>query len=243
MQRRAVQCNISLLFLFFCAVVSAESNQNSIFHVSGTVLLFGSPIGAKWVMFEGPLQKSVKVSQDGHYEADLPLGVWRVAVTASATSGMKQGSRLSHPRVFRVSKSTNVVIDLYTNGVGCGGVIIVTADGTPPTPEEEEQKDEGCQGREFFPLPSDDGVPFEVVVGGRGPRSCSRDHENRADCEREFGTYNLLTVYADKVTFTPFPRGGLLEAEGNVVIHEGSRESHKTSSRFLLVDGQALEAY
>jgi hypothetical protein len=49
MQRRAVQCAFSLLVLLFCAVVSAESNQNSIFHVSGTVLLFGIPIGANWV--------------------------------------------------------------------------------------------------------------------------------------------------------------------------------------------------
>ena len=149
------------------------------------------------------------------------------------------------PRLRRRRINIWVRIDIVCNGASWGLASGFIPPGAAPggIEKEEEQKDEGCQGREFFPLPSDDGIPFEVVVGGRGLRSCSRTHENRAACEREFGTYNLLTVYADKVTFTPFPRGGLLEAEGNVVIHEGSRESHKTSSRFLLVDGQALEAY
>lgn len=250
-QRPAKQRVLLVLFLFSCATVSAQSGRRSTFHISGTVTRLGSPIVTRlgsftndhWVVFEGPSQASVRFDPSGHYEADLPLGVWKVAVTPSSTSRIEQHPRLSHPRVFRVTRPMNVVIDLYVNAVGCGGVHIVTPDGRPPTAEEEEHKNEGCQGREFFPLPSDDGVPFEVVIGGRAHHLCSLLHENRAACEREFGTFNLLTVYADKVTFTPFPKGGLLEAKGNVVVLDGSREYHTTSVRFLIDDGRAVEAY
>jgi hypothetical protein len=192
------------------------------------------------VMFEGPSQKSVQADLTGYYEADLPLGVWKVAVTTISSLG--KTVRLSRPRVFRVTKPMNVTIDLYVNGVGCAGVRILTPDGRPPTPEEVEAKNEACQGREFFPLPSDDGVPFEVVIGGRRHDFCTLLHKGAA-CEREFGTYNLLTVYADKVTFSPFPNGGLLEAKGNAVVEDGGREYRKDSVRFLINDGQAVEAY
>jgi hypothetical protein len=233
-QRRIRQHVLFVLFLFFCATLSAQSDRRSTFHVSGTVTRLGSP------MKGNPI---VRIDPAGHYEADLPLGVWKVAVTDSSTSRIEQHPRLSHPRVFRVTKSIDLVIDLYVNAVGCGGVHIVTQDGRPPTAEEEEHKNESCQGREFFPLPSNDGVPFEVVIGGRAHQLCSFQRENRAACDREFGTYNLLTVYADKVTFIPFPQGGLLEGKGNVVVVDAGREFHRTSIRFLINDGEAVEAY
>jgi len=242
MQRRVMQPAFSVLALLFCTAMSAQSNRNSTFHVSGTVMLFGSPIGGERVVFEGPLQKSVDADGTGRYDADLPLGVWKVAVTTSSASGITEGDRLSHPRVFRVTEPMNLILDLYVNGVGCGGVVIATPDGRPPTPQQVEAKNEACQGRVFFPLPSDEGVPFEVVIGGRNHQLCSFQHDPAA-CEREFGTFNLLTVYADKVGFVRFPNGGLLEAKGHVVVQNGSRGYRKDSVRFLINDGQAFEAY
>ena len=234
-------------FLIFCTALSSQSDPRSTFHISGTVTRLGIPRGNDWVAFEGPSKTSVKADPAGHYEADLPLGVWKVGVT----DGITREWSLSHPRVFRVTKHMDVLIDLYVNAVGCGGVHIITRDGRPPTPEEEEQKNENCQGRAFFPLPSDDGVPFEVVLGGKNHSLCSSQIDILTACDREFGTYNLLTVYADRVTFTPFPkggpmevlRGGLLEAKGDVLVHDGEREYRRNSVRFLMSDGKAVEAY
>jgi len=243
MLRRPIQRGFSLVALLFCAAMSAQSNRSSTFHVSGTIMRFGSPVGNDRVAFEGPSQKSVRADPNGHYEADLPLGVWKVTVMTSFASGITESSRLSHPRVFRVTRPMNIHIDLYVNAVGCGGVMVITRDGGPPTPQDVEAKNEACQGRELFPMPSDDGVPFEIVIGGRNHVLCSIPHENRAACEREFGTFNLLTVYADKVGFTRFPNGALLEARGNVVVENGNREYRKDSARFLINNGQAVEAY
>jgi hypothetical protein len=204
--------------------------------------MFGSPSPSHWVTFEGTSKISVKADSTGHYEADLPLGVWTVAVVISSSTGTATSSLLSHPRVFRVTAPTEGVLDLYLNGVGCGGVTIITPHARPPTPEEVEQKNENCQGREFFPVPSDDGVPFEVVVG-RVPHFLCQSHKNRGACERQFATYNLLTLYADKVVFTPYPKGGFLEASGNVLIYEGGRKYRRNSMKFLTGNGQAVEAY
>jgi hypothetical protein len=239
MRRNTVPCGFSLVMLVCSAALSAQSNRSS-FHLSGTIMVFGNPAGNNTVTFEGPSQKSVQADLTGYYEAVLPLGIWKVAVTTISPSG--KTVHLSRPRVFRVTESMNVTIDLYVNGVGCAGVKILTPDGRPPTPQQLEAKNEACQGREFFPLPSDDGVPFEVVVGGRKHNLCSLRHEGPA-CEREFGTYNLLTVYADKVTFSPFPNGGLLEAKGNVVVEDGGRQYQQDSAGFLISGGQAVKAY
>ncbi len=87
------------------------------------------------------------------------------------------------------------------------------------------------------------GVPFEVVIG-RVPHSlCSSAHQNQEACDRQFATYNLLTVYADKVVFTRSPSGGLLEASGNVVVKNGNLEHHGDSENFFVGDGQAVAVY
>jgi hypothetical protein len=120
--------------------------------------------------------------------------------------------------------------------------MIVTDDGRPPTEEEVERKDESCAGQEFDSVPSNDGIPFEVIVGGpthgllgRLPLPGENDSGNRE--------FNLLTVRADKVVFTPYPDGGLLEARGDVVVNDGRREYRSNLIRFLNGNGQAVEAH
>jgi hypothetical protein len=70
-----------------------------------------------------------------------------------------------------------------------------------------------------------------------------QNHSRPAQFSREFGMYNLLAVQADNVVFTPSPSGGLLKASGNVVVNDGSRQIRRDSIRYLIGDGQAVEAY
>jgi len=100
------------------------------------------------VTFEGPSKTSVKADSVGHYEADLPFGVWTATATFSSSSEI-----LSHPRVFRATAPTNVAIDLYLNAIGCGGVKLITPDGRPPTLKEVERKNEGCQAEHYSLCP------------------------------------------------------------------------------------------
>ena len=86
-------------------------------------------------------------------------------------------------------------------------------------------------------------MPFELVVGRVPPALCSSLREDQTACERQFATYNLLTVYADKVVFTSYPVGGLLEASGNVVVKDELGEYHKDSASFFVGDGRVVPVY
>jgi hypothetical protein len=92
-------------------------------------------------------------------------------------------------------------------------------------------------------LPSDDAVPFEVVVGQVPPSLCSMMHADQKACERQFATYNLLTVYADKVVFTRYLGGGLLEASGNVVVKDDHGEYRRDLANFFIGGGRAVPVY
>ena len=180
----------------------------------------------------------MKADFGGHYETDLRLGVWKVAVTDSP-GPITKSSSLSRPRLFQVKAPGDVILDLFERIDRICTVSIGTPDDRPPTKDELERRGESCAGQEFFSVPSNEGIPFEVVVGG--PTHFLPPRKDSG--EREFGTYNLLTVQADKVIFTPSPNGGLLEAGGNVVISDGHREYRKNSVRFLVHTGQAIESY
>jgi hypothetical protein len=142
-----------------------------------------------------------------------------------------------------VTEPRNVVLDLVVPpGVGCGGFTLGTLNGQPPTPEEIQERDDMCAGREFYPAPSGDGTPFEVVIVGPGlARQICLSKSKQEDCGGEFATYNLLTVRADEITFHPNPSGGILEATGNVIVYDGRREYDKASVKFMVMDGKAVE--
>lgn len=234
-----VQRRVAPLFLlFFCTALfgcQSASTSHSTFHVSGKITQSGSAVPRIWVTFEGASTKSVEADASGLYETDLPLGVWTVAVSV----GGRDHSSASRPRVFRVKAATNVVLDLFVRpAVGCGGLMIMTPNGRPPTSEEVERRNEICAGQEFFPDPSMDGVPFEVLVGGMFHGECALEGVNEPDCRRQFATYNLLTVRADNIVY--HPREKTLEASGDVVIEDETGEQKARSIIFYIQDGRAI---
>ena len=235
---------VGLLSLFACANLfgqsASHSDRRTTFHVSGKITQLGRAVHDEWVSFEGSSSKFVKADSAGHYEADLTLGVWKVAVMA-VPGPITKDSSLSRPRLFQVRAPGDVTLDLFERADRFCTVSIGTANGRPPTKEELERQGEGCAGQEFFSMPSNEGIPFEVIVGG--PTHGLSPVIDKDSREREFATYNLLTVQADKVIFTPSPHGGLLEATGSVVISDGHREYRRNSVRFLIGAGQAVESY
>jgi hypothetical protein len=68
-------------------------------------------------------------------------------------------------------------------------------------------------------------------------------HADQKACERQFATYNLLTVYADKVVFTRYLGGGLLEASGNVVVKDDHGEYRRDLANFFIGGGRAVPVY
>lgn len=222
---------------------AAPTNRPKTFHVSGTVIQSGRPVPNQWVTFDdggGPV--SVRTEFDGHYATDLPLGVWTATVTLRQY-GLRGDAdpgdlSLSLPRRFRVTAPRTVSLDIFLHPpVGCAGIKIITPDGHLPTKEEIEQRDERCRGERIYPIAPVDGVPFELRIGGLAHELCEARTRDKAAC-REFATYNLLSVQADKVVYRPLE--GVLEASGNVVIKDESGEHRRDSAAFGFADGRAI---
>jgi hypothetical protein len=104
----------------------AQPTSQPTFHISGKITQSGRAVPGVWVTFEGAIPKSVKGNDSGFYQADLPLGAWRVFVSGF---NERDRSEFSRPRVFQVNKAGKVALDLFVRpAVGCGGVTILTSD-------------------------------------------------------------------------------------------------------------------
>ena len=98
-----------------------------------------------------------------------------------------------------------------------------------------------CAGEDFIPVPST-GVPFELHIwGGSHAFACLTWPEDKVSCKREFATYNVLSIVADKVEYHPTER--ILEASGDVVISDESGEHRAGSVIFHLQNGRAIPTH
>jgi hypothetical protein len=229
-----VQLSLSALLVGQSATTA---NPRSAVHISGSTSQCGKTVPGIFVRFEGNTPHTVKANDAGVYEADLPLGIW--TATTPPTVGDVAHQSLSRPRHFRLSAPGSLVLDIQLRPPVLCDLGISTPGGLPATPEQESDRDTFCWGEKFFPVPSSDGVPFEVDLFGlvvdTGVDACSTDHSKTE--HREFATFNLLSVHADKVIYHPNER--ILEASGNVVIADESDEHRKDSAKFEIGDGQA----
>jgi len=248
MSRIAKCCTLScfavlLLWLPLFGQSAPPATQPTTFHITGAISGFENEHSFA-VIFDGISSKTVMTNEAGIYEANLPLGLWTMTVVAHGPDGKIFTNMVRYRRPpFRVTAPTRMVFDIsLPQGTLCT-IYVGGRDGGPPTPEDLDRAKASCAGEEFFPVPSE-GVPFEVHVwGGRHWGACSQVTNNSAVCKHTFATYNTLSVEADRVVFTPFPPGGgILEANGSVVVRDSRREYHRNSIKFLIGGGQAVEA-
>ena len=182
------------------------------FHITGAITGFASEHSFA-VVFDGVSSKTAITNEAGVYEANLPLGLWTMTVGAYGPDGKIFTNMVRYRRPpFRVTAPTNMVFDIFLpQGTLCD-IHVRGRDGGPPTQEDIDHVKAFCAGEEFFSVPAD-GVPFEVHIwGGREFGACSLVSNNSSVCKHTFATYNTLSVQADRVVFTPFPDGGILEA-------------------------------
>jgi len=228
-----------LVALSSSAVLFAQSAAvpipRSTVHISGSISQCGKSSPGVFVRFQGKTVEIAKANDAGVYEADLPLGIW-TATTPPIASGAADQS-LSRPRRFRLMAPGRLVLDIHLRPPVMCDVAIFTPGGRPATSEELSNRDAGCWGERFFPLPSADGVLFEVDLFGLVTDfdACSTSHSRGK--HREFATYNLLSMEADKVAYHPNDR--ILEASGNAVIEDETGGHRRDSAKFKIGDGRA----
>jgi len=217
--------------LLSCAALLAQSATNTPpaaqVHISGTTRQCGQSVpGTWWVRFDGnpPLaSRTVKTDDSGGYETDLPFGAWTVTLR-SAPDDTTEFVRSRH---FQVSASGRLVFNIYLRPpIGC------SVRGTP------EQRAGACWGEQFFQVSTATGVPLEVDLFGLyqyGNPCAAIEAKSR---HREFATYNLLSIEADRVAYHPSEK--ILEASGDVLMQDESGTHTADSVRLSLQDGQVF---
>lgn len=197
-------------------------------HITGATKQCGEPVrGTFWVRFDGtpPLaSKAVKTDDSARYETDLPFGVWTMSLLATP----QDTTGFARPRHFQVDASGTLVLDINIRPP-----IACSVRGT------EEQRAAACWGEEFYAVPSDADVSFEVDLFGLPNElwtPCSMVQGKKRP--REVATYNLLSIEADRVAYHPSEK--ILEASGNVLMQDQSGEHKADSVSFKIQDGLAI---
>jgi hypothetical protein len=218
--------------------VLTPATQPQTFHVRGTITdpLEAVIRGVKVTFQNEHLTKTVTTNNVGVYEADLPLGDY----TMTAQS---PGFRFYRRPLFRVTSTASTVLNAtLLVGNPCGDMIIVNSSGKPVTDEQWKAATEHCRGEELIPIPSGDGLPFQlsILYGSRTPIGSTYSYIGEKTRQYEtqvFVAYNLFSLQADKVTYDPQKR--TIEASGNVVaVNESGTTQRAGSMAFKIENGQ-----
>ena len=232
-----------LLFPLSCPCLFIQSaasvTQLQSFNVHGTVRLYPNEAisGAK-VIFKGErISKTVYTDEKGSYEANLPVGFYTMLVNP-----LVEGLRTYQRPLFRIAASTNITWDVsILPGIPCD---LAWPDGHVTTNDEAG---DFCGGWEFFPVSSQDGIPFQLLINY--PARQRTDHETvyisrslQNIKDPVFVAYNLFTLEADRVTYDEKTR--TLEAMGNVgTFNEKGEKQTADSMTFKIDNGEATRLH
>jgi len=191
--------------------------------------------GAK-ITFQRPdFSKTVVTNNKGVYDVDLPLGDYIMTIKSPVF-------RACHRPLFRVSSPVRITFDFALHPAR----IFTDQPLNPSDPQTRETAayDISSYGEEFLPVPSDDGVPFELYVHyvnrGQTDQTYMYAGDNSPPYKNPvFVAYNLFSLQADKVKYDAHSR--TLEASGNVVVMNESGVTQRAESIMLkIANGQAV---
>lgn len=179
------------------------------------------------------LDKTVIVDEKGFYQADLPVGFYKMTVNGPAIG---QQSLMPYARAFRVTAPTTIIINttLQFARLTCDAVFW----GDTPEEQAESFKDT-CGGDDVVAMPSQNGIPLELFI--RYPQRHIERYGMRyvgSENAPVFVAYGLHTLQANEVSY--FAKHHELSASGNVVVEDGSGKAERlTGLHWILQDGVA----
>jgi hypothetical protein len=251
----------TLVASLFCATLLGQlptpTIQPQTSHIHGTVhsTIDDSAVAGVKVTFEAEKgSKVVSTDRRGIYEADLPVGLYTMTVQPLSPD------LLTYKRpLFRVASSTNLVFDASLDTYQK-----VTCEIVNPPPgnqiSESDRVKNTCGGMDLFPLPSDDGTAFQLLIrfGTRKPTENGYTYSAPVDFSvipepsyvyrsgrnpptlgtPVFVAYNLFTLRAQHVTYDE--KGQTLHADGKVVVvNEKGEKQRADSMTYRVENGEA----
>jgi hypothetical protein len=231
-----------LVALLCCAVASRQSEvletQPETFHAHGAIRAYaGSAVPGAEVIFEGrTFSKKVSADDKGFYEIDLPVGLYTLTVQP-----LGQYLQAFRRPLFRVASPVNLTLNasLERPGPICDKLI--------PFPDGARNVDSdvvACGGQDLFSVPSEDKIPFQLLIRYQTRRHSSQGRVYSSDKVPPglevpvFVAYNLFTLYAATVVYDVPNRK--LRATGNVFVEDANGSTQTVDSMtFKIENGEA----
>ena len=196
------------------------------------------------VVFHGEQVSRTVISDDkGFYQIDLPAGLYTMTAVRLGYSSLQKYSR----PLFRIGSQPTFLLNitLYAERCCCD---IVERPGAEQTPEQLENIEKNaCGGEDSFPLPSEDGVQFQVYLRYPKRALTDRGYVYKGDqISTNSGAparveYNLFTLEAEQILYDAEHQK--LEAAGHVVVTDESGKSQNANSMiFKLENGHVKQA-
>jgi hypothetical protein len=198
--------------------------------VQGEIRHFANGLAAGAdVTFQGKKEVTVRTDGEGRYRADLPWGLYTMTVGYSGWAVPDYQRPL-----FRVASSTTIILNVVIHQPPpCEPTVSVEK----PTLTEDDERNV-CGGWDRFAVPSNDGIPFELLIfyPARQPAGGGYVYHGRhRGLIPVFVAYNLFTLEADEVTYDASTH--VLEATGNVVSTDESGIEKKAELASFKIDG------
>lgn len=203
----------------------SSSTAQATGQLSGTVMdINGARIADAKVTIEGAgTTHTVTTSEDGTYEADLTLGIYRIRVNSPGFCPTRRAA-------FNVQPSTAVTFDFTL--VVCALENVLTGEDGKYTGEVHRYRMPFKE--EEFPVKSASVSPLNLLIqyGGRLKKKNVIRYKGFKIDSKSLGvivSYNLLTIHADKVRFD---RQTLqLEAEGSLIVEDGKQHTQAKKAK------------
>jgi Carboxypeptidase regulatory-like domain len=234
------------VIVLLCATVfgqaAAPAPQPRTFHVKGTITdrLEAVVSGANVRFSNNQFRKVVSANEVGVYEADLPLGVYRVSADRL---GLKTFGR----PLVRASSPTTLIVNVttYPTRTSCDILVSNSSGALPTRGQWEEASKTLCGGEDSFPVPSGDGESLALYIQFQKRRATDGGYVYSGDklttgdsLTPVFVEYNLLSLRADEIIYDMKER--TIKANGNVVATDESGATRRADSlTFRIENGQA----
>lgn len=201
------------------------------FHVEGTIdRMTNGPAPHVEVSFAGEYTKQTVVVDDkGHYQIDLPVGVYTMTAVFPGVDALSK-----YVRSFQVTSPAEIKLNGVLYGqYSCDGAF------SSETEDSREAYKDACGGDDEFIPPSKNGLPLRLEIHYvTRKRTNGFVYESNSVVRRPvLVTYNLFALQADTVVYDP--TNGTLRASGQVLIDDQSGETHAQSASFKFEDGNA----
>jgi hypothetical protein len=209
-------------------------------HIEGTVRNFTrATVSGAEVRFEGDKGNKVAfTNSDGFYKVELAPGLYTMIATDSSQRNLQEYRR----PLFSVPLSKTITLNVTLDPVNPTCDVIAAPPGWDAPIGTGEIN---CGGSDSFPLPSQERVPFELLIRYRMRQITGTGFNYNTDASglgvkiQVFVAYNLFTLRADNVVYDTVAH--TLKARGDVVtVNETGSTDHADSMLFKLENGRAI---